>query len=178
MGKIAPLAPVKLFFGVLSSLTETVPEAVGALKERYGPLDLEAGPFAFTETAYYDEQMGSPIERFFFGFRDLIHAEEIARIKTESNELEAFFAAGFPQVPRPLNLDPGYLEESKIVLASTKNFYHRIPLRDGIYAEVTMHFEKGAWRPFPWTFPDFRSGRYDVFFLELRRIYRGQRKSG
>jgi len=80
-------------------------------------------------------------------------------------------------VRRPVNLDPGYVEESKIVLASTKNFYHRILLAEGIYGEVTLHYRGGVWEAFPWTFPDFRSGRYNGFFSELRRIYRDQRRS-
>ncbi len=76
-----------------------------------------------------------------------------------------------------MNLDPGYVELSKVVLASTKNFYHRILVADGIYAEVTMHYEAGAWRSFPWTFPDFRSGRYAAFFDALRARYRTQLKT-
>jgi hypothetical protein len=73
-----------------------------------------------------------------------------------------------------VNLDPGYLETSKVVLASTKNFYHRIFVGEGIFAEVTMHWQGGAWQKFGWTFPDFRSGLYDPFFTALRSAYRDQ----
>ncbi|MCP4534749.1 MAG: DUF4416 family protein, partial [Delftia sp.] len=69
---------------------------------------------------------------------------------------------------RPINLDVGYVEPSKLVLASMKNFSHRIYLRDGVYAEVTLMFRKGLWEPLGWTFPDYRSGRYDAFLTAAR----------
>jgi hypothetical protein len=122
--------------------------------------------------------MGIPIRRSFLAFHALVAPAEISSIKRVTNSLEAAFAGKYGQVSRPANLDPGYLEESKIVLASTKNFYHRILLADGIYGEVTLHFSAGAWQAFPWSYPDFRSGRYDEYFTRLRRIYRDQLKAG
>jgi hypothetical protein len=121
--------------------------------------------------------MGSPIIRCFWAFTPLIAPSQIAEVKKTTNELEASLAAEYGRVRRPVNLDPGYLEESKIVLASTKNFYHRILLADGIYGEVTLHFSAGSWQVFPWTFPDYRSGRYNYFFTRLRQAYREQRKA-
>ena len=83
-------------------------------------------------------------------------------------------AAADTTVKRPVNLDPGYLEHSKVILASTKNFYHRMYLCRGIFGEVTMHFRNGAYEFFPWTYPDYKSPEYQKFFLELRTIYREQ----
>lgn len=177
MGRIHQPQQVKLFVGVLSSIPGILPEAEQRLTAFLGPVDLRSEAFPFNLTHYYDKEMGSPIHRYFLSFSDLIGPEQLVRIKTTANLLEAALAADFLQVPRPANLDPGYLEQSKIVLASTKNFYHRIYLSEGIHAEVTLHFEDEGWKALPWTFPDFRSGLYDAFFTGLRNIYRGQLKS-
>lgn len=174
MGKINVPLRVKLFSGVLTSLPEIMPEVQRRLASAFGTVDLRSDPYPFDMTHYYDEEMGSPITRYFLAFASLVMPVEISSIKRMTNELEAAFAEEYGLVRRPVNLDPGYLEESKIVLASTKNFYHRILLADGIYGEVTLHFSGGSWQAFPWSFPDFRSGRYDDFFTRLRRIYRNQ----
>jgi hypothetical protein len=176
MGEIRTPLPVKLFCGILTSLPQIVPEIRERLTAAFGEIESESNPFPFDLTHYYDTEMGAPISRLFFAFADLVAPAQIASIKKVTNGLEVSFAEMNQTVRRPANLDPGYLEESKIVLASTKNFYHRILLANGIYGEVTLHFSEGAWHPFPWSFPDFRSGRYDDFFTGLRRIYRSQIK--
>lgn len=174
MGIIRPPEPVKLFAGVLTSLTGRLPEVEDRLVRLFGLIDSRSEIFPFDHTDYYDTEMGAPLVRVFFGFRDLVTPGDLPQAKIKTNGLEAGLAHSFGTVARPVNIDPGYLEQSKIVLASTKNFSHRIFLSDGIYAEVTMCFEARQWRHFPWTFPDFRSGRYDPFFLELRAAYRSQ----
>ena len=172
MGDIRIPRRVKLFSGVLCSDPEMMAEVEARLASLFGAIDQRSEPFPFDSTAYYNEEMGQPLRRYFFGFADLIPPEEIAGIKIRTNRLEAEFAALQTRVLRPVNIDPGYLEESKIVLASTKNFSHRILIADGIYAEVTMRFEGKAWCMLPWTFPDFRTGRYNTFFTALRTSYR------
>jgi hypothetical protein len=174
MGQIRPVVPVKLLVGILTSVPEILPHVEERLAGLFGRIDLRSEAYAFDSTHYYDAEMGSPIERRFLAFETLIVPDAIASIKVRSNDVETEFQARFPGVRRPVNLDPGYIEQSKIVLASTKNFYHRILIADGIYAEVTQHFEAGEWRSFPWTFPDFRSGRYDAFFSAMRETYRSQ----
>ena len=176
MSEIRQMLPVKLFMGILSSIPEILPEVDNFLMAEFGPIDLRSQAYSFDQTHYYDAEMGRPIQRWFIGFANLISAQQLARIKVRTNELEATMRASCPRVPRPVNLDPGYIEQAKIILASTKNFYHRISISEGIYAEVTMHFETGEWRSFPWTFPDFKSGQYVVFFSALRKIYRSQLK--
>ncbi len=174
MAEIKSPLPVKLFVGVLTSIPEVVPHAEERLAATFGALDARGGPFPFDSTHYYDEEMGTPICRYFFTFSALIEPSAIADIKVKTNGLESVFTAEFPALRRPVNLDPGYLEQSKIVLASTKNFYHRISIAGGIYAEVTLHYEGGKWRSFPWTFPDFKTGRYHEFFSLTREVYRDQ----
>ncbi len=165
---------MKLFSGILTSLPEIIPEVQNRLTSVLGAVDLQSDPYPFDMTHYYDEEMGSPIMRFFISFAALVPPAEISSSKRMTNELEDALSREIGRVKRPANLDPGYLEESKIVLASTKNFYHRIHLADGIYGEVTLRFSGGSWQAFPWSFPDFRSGRYDAFFTRLRRLYRIQ----
>lgn len=177
MGRISSPRPVKLFVGALTSLPALVTQVEDRLSVEFGPMDLQSGPYPFSDTHYYDLEMGTPIERYFFGFSGLNSPEALAAIKIKTNSIEELFAAENQQVARPVNLDPGYLELAKVVLASTKNFYHRILLSDGIYAEVTLHYENGAWQPLPWTFPDFRSGRYNDFFTRLREKYRADLKT-
>jgi hypothetical protein len=174
MGNIQTPLSVKLFIGVLTSTPEILPIAEERLTALFGAVDLRSGLFPFDLTHYYDRTMGTPIFRCFLSFVKLIEPSTIAGIKIQTNEIEGVFAEEDPRVQRPINLDPGYLEQSKIVLASTKNFYHRIIISRGIYAEVTLHYEKGEWRSFPWTFPDFKADRYHSFFLSLRELYRKQ----
>jgi hypothetical protein len=174
LGRIRERAPVKLFVGLLTSLPETIPLVSEQLSSLLGLVDLRSETLPFDTTHYYDQEMGSPLKRIFFGFEGLIRPDAIAGIKAETNKVEATLSAQFDRVSRAVNLDPGYLEQSKIVLASTKNFYHRIYLAEGIYGEVTLHYEGGRWLSFPWTFPDYKSGRYDTFFIELRKRYRLQ----
>jgi hypothetical protein len=174
MAHIRPTLPVKLFVAILTSVQEMVPQAEERLAALYGPVDSRSGPYPFDSTRYYDAEMGSPLRRYFLSFADLIDPAEIGGIKIRTNELESFLASRCPALRRPVNLDPGYLEQSKIVLASTKNYFHRILLSEGIYAEVTLHFEQGRWRPFPWTFPDYKVERYHGYFSSLRDIYRSQ----
>ncbi len=177
MGTVNDPRRVKLFVGLITSMPSLVAEIEARLPESFGPIDLRSGPFPFDSTHYYDAEMGFPLQRYFFGFSTLIDPEQVAGMKIVTNKIEAEYEERKIGVIRPINLDPGYVEESKIVLASTKNFYHRILISQGIYAEVTMHFETGSWQCLPWTFPDFRTGRYHPFFTELRRVYRAQLKS-
>jgi len=174
MGKIQRALPVKLITGILTSVPELLPETEKELEAHFGAIDARSEIFHFDWTGYYDAEMGSPLYRRFLGFADLIEAPFVADAKIASNEIETSMAGKYPGVGRPVNLDPGYLEQSKIVLASTKNFFHRILISRGIYAEVTLHYQDKRWKPFPWTFPDYSSEKYHAFFTALRETYRRQ----
>jgi hypothetical protein len=174
MAQIRTPLPVKLFVGVLTSIQPLLPEVEERLVALFGSVDLRSDLVPFDQTHYYDEEMGSPIYRRFFGFERLVGPAELAGIKVQTNDLEADLARRHSGIRRPVNLDPGYLEQSKVVLASTKNFFHRILISGGIYAEVTLHYQGNRWYDFPWTFPDYRSDRYQEFFSSLRGIYRKQ----
>jgi hypothetical protein len=138
-------------------------------KEEFGQIVLTSNAFNFTETDYYLATMGSNLKKQFFAFDRLIDPAELAGIKRQTNDWEAEYAALARQAePRPINLDPGYVTPAKLVLASTKDHAHRIYLRDGIYAEVTLSFRAGRWQPHEWTYPDYRRADYQAFFTACR----------
>jgi hypothetical protein len=166
--------PVKLFIGVLVSDPKLIGAVEETLVESFGPIDRRSPVIPFDFTDYYNSQMGDIIDRVFFSFERLIEADQLSEIKTETNELESQLARLLQTVKRPVNLDPGYIEPAKVILASTKNFYHRISIGKGIFAEVTMHFKNNTYQFFPWTYPDYKSKEYQEFFLKIRHIYRSQ----
>jgi len=174
MGKIQQALPVKLIVGILTSIPELFTETENELTALFGAVDARSEIFHFDWTGYYDAEMGSPLYRLFLSFADLIEAPAVVDAKIAANGLEAAIAEKYSGVQRPVNLDPGYLEQSKIVLASTKNFFHRILISRGIYAEATLHYQDKRWKAFPWTFPDYGSEKYHPFFTTLRENYRRQ----
>ena len=171
---------VKLICGMLSSRVELLDAAAGELSAAFGAVDLVGEVTDFDFTHYYDRERGAPLDRRFVSFAELLRADALADAKLRTNAVEADFArrgdAG--SVRRPINLDPGYLEPSKLVLASMKNFSHRVYLSRGVYAEVTLLFARGRWQPLPWTFPDYRSGRYDAFLTAARQRLAGAPAAG
>lgn len=138
--------------------------------ETFGALAEACPVWKFDFTRYYERTMGSPLFRRFFLFHPGFASEDLPRVKIRTNEMERGFAppAGSPY-PRPVNIDPGYLTLSKLVLASTKDHAHRIHIRDGIYGEVTLSFRKGSFRFLPWTYPDYASQGYIDFFNSARK---------
>ena len=177
MARVRTFGPVKLFTGVLASDPALFSSVKTVLQERYGPVDLESDVIPFTFTNYYENEMGPAICRKFYSFAQLIDAESLAKIKIETNALEQLFAATSAPIARPVNLDPGYVENAKVLLASTKNFYHRIYLGSGIFAEVTLHFRGKGFLFFPWTYQDYRTEPYLAFFAQARGRYLEQTKA-
>ncbi|MEK6737622.1 MAG: DUF4416 family protein [Planctomycetota bacterium] len=172
MGSISKPKPVNLIIGALTSVPELLQRIEEEVEGRFGRIDLKSAVLPFTFTDYYNEEMGNGIQRRFYSLEKLIMPDEIAGIKAQANALEESFAASrqYP-VKRPVNIDPGYINESRLILASTKDFSHRIYLRDGIYAEVTLNYRKGRYETFPWTFPDYKTAGYHDFFLKVRGLY-------
>ena len=177
MGHVRTLSPVKLFIGILVSDTKLLPEAESRLISAYGPIDHRSDVIPFGFTDYYEAEMGASVDRVFFSFERLIEADRLPEIKRQTNRMEEDLSPLLTAVKRPANLDPGYIEHAKVILASTKNFYHRIYLGGGIFGEVTMHFRNNTYQFFPWTYPDYRSRDYQDFFLKIRQIYRSQLKA-
>ena len=174
---------VKLIVGVLYSDVKLLDKSLLMIAGKYGPIDYRSPVFTFSQTDYYVPEMGSPIYRIFISHERLIRPNEIARIKIETNEMEEALAVEPPEGQRPsggfkrkVNLDPGYMDYDKVVLASAKYNGQKIYLGSGIWADLTLHYEKGRFDPYPWSFPDFKSGIYSEVFLEIRRRYKSCRK--
>jgi hypothetical protein len=147
------------------------------LEAAYGLVAVESETFDFHQTRYYEPTMGPGLRKRLYAFRDLLPAECLADVKRHAIELEAELAAAgtYPE-QRPLNLDPGLLGLGKFCLATTKNQAHRIYLRDGIFAEVTLRYADGAFVPWPWTYADYREPGVLAFLREARDLYRVRRK--
>jgi hypothetical protein len=159
---------VTLIVGMLSSKPELFDEAETELAARYGPVDLRSAVMEFTYTDYYEREMGRDLKRKFVSFEQKIDPGRLAAIKIETNEMERRLAERHPFVTRPINLDPGYVCGSKLVLASAKDRSQRIYLGQGIYAEITLDFRKHRFVPVETTYPDYRSPEYIDFFARVR----------
>ena len=168
---------VKLICGMISAEAALFDEADTALAARFGDIDITSEVMDFDFTHYYDDQMGRPLRRRFVAFAELVSPDALTEAKLATNSLEAEFASRRPGGPaRPVNLDPGYMALSKLVLASMKDFSHRVYVGRGVYAEVTLMYRKGSWRAFEWTFPDFASSRYHPFLSRVREALARQRE--
>jgi hypothetical protein len=165
--------PVKLIMAVLYSDEQLQLAARERLVQQFGTIDFTSQSFPFEETNYYVPEMGAPVTRRFYAFERLISPGDLASIKIATNTIENGLAlAG----RRKVNLDPGYLDPDKLVLASAKYQGQKIYLAEGIWADLTLHYEKGKFSAYPWSFADFRSGEYEKTFLRIREIYKGQLK--
>jgi hypothetical protein len=167
--------PVKLFVGVLYSDQSLLERATKLLGEKFGPVDYRSEPMPFEVTDYYQDEMGGPIQRIFLSFEELMDPARLAEIKIETNEIEDALAV---DGLRKVNLDCGYMDVCKVVLASAKYNGQKIYLSQGIYADPTLHYEKGHFTPYPWSFPDFKTGQYERIFLRIRELYKVRRKGG
>lgn len=161
--------PVKLFVGMLSANPELLDEAGRMLAEDLGPIDVQSPDLPFDFTDYYTPTMGGGLKRRLVSFVDLVEPGHLADVKLHTNRMEQEFTERGPtEVERPVNLDPGYLSLSKVVLVTTKDYSHRIYLGQGIYAEVTLRYHKGRYEPWEWTYPDYRTEAYQEFFAAMR----------
>ncbi len=172
MGIARQPAPVKLILAVMYAEQQSADDGLGACIERFGSTDFRCGPLAFDAfTDYYQKESGAGLRKSYYSFDQLIDRVALPEIKSFTNTIEARLArAG----KRTVNLDPGYLSNDKLVLASTKDFYHRIYLALGVYAEVTLHFRKGRFRHFSWTYPDYKDERVQEFLIRARAKCVGQ----
>lgn len=177
MARARAAQPVKLFAGLLSGDPDLLRRARQLLTRCFGPVDAASEIAPFDHTKYYAPEMGPGLQRWFLGFATLIRPDQLAAIKLETNALEAHIAEQclLPDIPRPVNIDPGYVDLTKLVLATTKDRGHRLYLGHGIYAEVTLQFAHGAWQVQPWTYPDYAQPACHAFFMDLRERLRAQR---
>ncbi len=162
--------PVKLIIGILAASQDCLQAAIEAITSELGNADLVSYIWPFAQTDYYEKETGENILRQFVSIEKLIEPGRLAKVKHQANKLEQKLAGKLKlDLPRPVNLDPSVIEPSKLILATTKNYSHRIYIGEKMYAEVTLVFDKGSWCPLPYTYPDYKQQCYFDFFDKVRR---------
>jgi hypothetical protein len=177
MGSIHLPKPVLLFMAVFSSDSSAFDWGRKRVEAQWGPLVLESESFPFeTFTDYYTSTMGEILPKRLWAFEKLINPDMLPKIKCLTNDWEAEFKSQTASsVERPLNMDPGYIDLGKLILASTKDHAHRIYLADGIFAETTLIYTQKQWKPLPWTYPDYQSIGYQIFLTQCREYLKAKR---
>ena len=169
MGKVRKYNPqVKLVVGFIYKDEAIFIKSKDQLKRKFGRIDFKSDAIDFNYTSYYEKEMGSGLKRRFISFGKLVPIQDLYRIKLYTNRLEAkFLNSGLRQV----NIDPGYVDLAKLVLASTKDYAHRIYSGKGIFAEITLSYRNNSFVPNDWTYPDYRSQEYIDIFNNIRKLY-------
>jgi len=158
----------KLFFGILYSDKELLRKITEKLEKRFGEIEKQSFSYNFERfTKYYNKEMGSNLKKKFLIFKNKITKDRLANIKTQSNKLENEFKI---KNKRKIDLDPGYLTTSELILASSKASPYKTEIAKGVYSHKTLKFNKkqNCFEELPRTFPDFRWNKLKEFFLEIR----------
>jgi hypothetical protein len=156
---------VKLFIAIMCDESFTLNPLTERLRARFGEEEGRYGPVASSWTDYYAPEMGEHLTKVYLAYAAPIRRETLPAIKIFTNSVEKEYTAGGK---RTVNIDPGYIARDKFVLASTKDFFHRLYLGEGIYGEVTLHFRKGAFRYFSWTYPDYKEEGVQNLLMKAR----------
>ena len=168
MGKPRAHIPVKLIVGLLSSEVASLSAARRALEKKFGKVDKTSGLMDFSSTPYYADELGQGIKRQFLSFEKPVSLRKNYTLKIYTNKLEYKFSR---DEKRFVNIDPGYVSLTKLMLFTTKNRSHRIYLDSGIYADLELVFAKKSFRALEWTYPDYRTKEYIDFFNAVRGKY-------
>ena len=169
MGTLRQPSPGALIVAATFADEAVLNTALAGLTAQYGPLAMQSDVFDFTMTDYYAAEMGSILKKRFICFERLVELESLPDIKLFTNALELEFAKESPVNPlRTVNLDPGYVTLSKLVLATTKDYSHRVYIGKGICGEVTLRFLHGTFTPIDHTYPDYRLPLAIGFFNRVR----------
>ncbi|MFC1839964.1 DUF4416 family protein [Thermodesulfobacteriota bacterium] len=162
---------VKLFSSIFSAEKELIDKVIEQLVTLFGEPDIISPWLLFDRTRYYEREMGWPLHRRFIVFRDFIAPEDIVEAKLETNKIESKYSN---ESKRRINIDPGYVSMERLVLATGKNYTHRIYLSQGIYADLTLVFNKGTFKPLEWTYRDYSDPDSIDFFNNEREKYKNQ----
>ena len=165
---------VKLIASLFSADKQFINVVSEKMEDLLGPIDWQSPWLLFDRTRYYEKEMGWPLHRRFISFKNLIRPEKIADIKVHTNTLESSFSK---DENRKINIDPGYISLERLVLATGKNYTHRIYLSKGIYADLTLIFHKGSFRPLEWTYRDYSDIQTIEMLNNARERYKLQIRS-
>ncbi len=168
MSELQAPQPAKLVIGLFTGDIQIFKRLVPEFISTYGQIDLVSSWMAFDYTRYYEMEMGTPLHRRLCSFQRLIAQQDLAGIKMNTHQIEQSFSQS---ARRRVNIDPGYMLRERFVLASGKNFSHRICIGDGVYADLTLIYHKGNFQRLPWTYPDYADGDMLEFLEQVRNKY-------
>ncbi|QDV45751.1 hypothetical protein Enr13x_56300 [Stieleria neptunia] len=182
MAEVLYVEPVIRFCAVISGDALVRRRAIEHLENHWGEIFHQSGPLPFEAGGYYAESMGERLQKELIGFRQPRDAAELADWKHWTNTVETQFAAADSAADsgptRPLNLDPGYITQAKLVLATTKDRDHRVYLRDGMFGEITLTYTAKRWVHHRWTYPDYRTAAVAEFATACRNHLRAFLQGG
>ena len=162
---------VKLISSIFSPEEDLLDQIIAELQDIFGPLDWKSQQFFFDRTRYYAREMGWPLYRRFVSFKNLIQPQDLVTVKLRTNEVERGY---LQDEKRRVNIDPGYICLERLILATGKNFTHRIYLSRGVYADLTLIFQRGSFRALEWTYMDYADAGIIASFNEIRERYKRQ----
>ena len=162
----------KLIIGVIYNDANVLNEVTDLLVEKFGEIEDKSEEYSFSDdfSTYYDEELGGKGTRIIYSFKETVDPEYQAEIKEFTNEIEKLFN-------RRINLDPGFINSGRLLLATTKQIGFRIPLKRGIYTELTLYWARGKWQKLPWTYRDYQSEKVQKFITMVRKKHLAKRRS-
>jgi hypothetical protein len=162
------MAYVKYFIGIISGNVDAIQDFVLQIPFPFNQIQKQSNTLDFNFTNYYKDELGSPLYKKFFLIADIYPEYELSNLKSICCQIEKKTSLGNKRI---VNIDPGYINDGSVVLASTKYAPHRIYIGLSIYAEITLYWYKKGYESLPWTYPDFRTDCYKQFFLDSRKIF-------
>ncbi len=168
MSKLEEPLPVKIFTAIIFAKNAQVYECIKRLEKRLGGSDFISQTLPFRYTTYYEKEMGSELSRIIITFKSLMKREQLVPIKHFTSELEAKYSI---HGKRQINLDPGYIAAEHLILATGKGYSHRPYLGRGVYADLTLVYQKREFKTLKWTYPDYRTKKLRTIFKNLRERY-------
>jgi len=169
MGLIKEHPPVKLIIAVTYQSDIDIEPVITELEQLQSPVENISEVYEFSKfTSYYELEMGDNLKKIFIACKALIAPENLPSIKVNTNALEKKYEI---DSKRRINIDPGYISQAKLILATTKNYSHRIFIGKGIFGDVHMQFSNKSYRSQPWTYPDYKDEKNVTFFNDVRLRY-------
>jgi len=175
MSKPTQALPVKLIVSIFASTAGILNDAINRLSALYGQPDFVSSQMPFNYTDYYNPEMGEKLVRRFLSMEKLIRPESLPDVKLATNEIEK---ESMRDGHRLMNIDPGYLSQAHLILATGKGYTHRPYLRDGIYADLTLIYQGKKFCSLPWTYPDYADEQQLAMLSAVRSRYLLQLKNG
>ena len=173
MGRIMEFELEKLVVGIMYVNQELYVQALSALSDVFGKIDNEMDEYSFSGySTFYDREMGGHVLKRFVSFERLVNPSALSRIKCWTNEVESRLSNGSS---RHVNVDPCILGHGRFVMATTKGASFRVPLQNGIFADISLIYSRNGWHHFFWTYHDVKSDLFKAFLTRVRTLYMQQR---